>query len=524
MEHPPPPASGTHLEPGATIARRYRLDRRLARGGMAEVWEATDEVLARPVAVKVLLPHLAADEAFVTRFRQEAISAARLSDPHIVSIYDTCSDDGTEAIVMELVRGSTLRQVLDEHGALQARQAADIAAQVATALHHAHQGGLVHRDVKPGNILLSADGRVLVTDFGIAKAAEASHDLTEVGQVVGTAKYLSPEQVEGTPVDARSDVYALGIVLYEMLCGRPPFAGENATATAVARLTTEPLRPRQIRAGVPRDLEEVVLRAMSRDPGLRHPDAAAMGAAITAADLSRADDDGVDATAAVARDQTALAGGAVSGPGPAAAPGFAQSERSWLVPAVLILVVAATLGLVGSLVGQTEIGRDLFDAVGRAGSSVNPGSSRSATALPVVPAAFDPTGDGWENDDDVGLITDGDPTTSWRTERYNDRDVARLKDGVGMILQGEGPRALKRLDVVSPTQGWSAQVYVGDGTATDLAGWGEPVTNQGDIAGDVRFDLGGAEGSAVLIWITDLGDGSVGPRFSTAIADVTLRG
>jgi eukaryotic-like serine/threonine-protein kinase len=483
---------------------------------MAEVWEATDEVLARPVAVKVLLAHLAADEAFVTRFRREAISAARLSDPHIVSIYDTCSGDGVEAIVMELVRGCTLRDLLDEVGALPPRRAVDIAVQVASALEHAHRCGLVHRDVKPGNILLSADGRVLVTDFGIAKAAEATSDLTEVGQVVGTAKYLSPEQVEGAPLDGRSDVYALGVVLYEMLCGRPPFAAATATATALARLTTEPLRPRQVRAGVPRGLEDVVLSAMARRPDDRPPDAASLRAALGRVDLGRGEEDGPDATAVVGSDHTA-----VTTPAPPA-PGFTQTERSWIVPALLILVVAATLGLVGFLVGRTDVGRDLFDAVGRAGSSVTAGDD---AVLPVAPRAFDPPpGDGRENDGDLPLLVDGDPTTSWRTEGYNTPDLGGLKPGVGVVLELGEARDLRRLDVASPTRGWAAEVYVGDGTASDITGWGEPVTAQQAIAGDARFDLDGARGAAVLLWITDLGDGRVGGRYAAAITDVTVRG
>src|SRR3954463_12314876 len=211
--------SSLGTETGRVINGRYRLDRLVASGGMAQVWDATDEVLARRVAVKVLHPHLAADESFVARFRREAVAAARLSHPSIVSIYDTCSDDGCEAIVMELVDGSTLRELLDERKWLEPGQAVTIIAEVADALETAHRGGVVHRDVKPANILLSSDGRVLVADFGIAKAGAA--DLTTTNTTLGTAKYLAPEQVEGNPVDGRADVYALGVVLYETLCGRP---------------------------------------------------------------------------------------------------------------------------------------------------------------------------------------------------------------------------------------------------------------------------------------------------------------
>src|SRR5687768_8447877 len=191
---------------------------------MAQVWEADDAILARRVAVKVLHPAMAADTQFVARFRAEAIAAARLSHPAIVSIYDTWTDDGLEAIVMELVRGSTLRSLLDSKGRLGVTDAVAIAGHVADALSAAHEARLIHRDVKPGNVLLSDDGRVLVTDFGIAKAMESA-DITKESVLLGTAKYLAPEQVEGKRVDVRADIYSLGVVLYEMVCGQPPFTG-----------------------------------------------------------------------------------------------------------------------------------------------------------------------------------------------------------------------------------------------------------------------------------------------------------
>lgn len=523
-EPPSTPAATEVIAPGAMIAARYRLVSRVAQGGMAEVWEAVDEVLTRPVAVKILLPHLAADKAFVTRFRREAIAAARLSDPHIVSIYDTCSEGEVEAIVMELVQGTTLRRFIDEHGPVHPRRAIDIAVQIAGALDHAHSNGLIHRDVKPGNILLSEDGRVLVTDFGIVKAAEATSDLTDTGQVIGTAKYLSPEQVQGLPLDARSDVYALGIVLYEMLCGRPPFAGDNATSTAVARLTSEPLRPRQVRAGLPRGLEDIVLRAMARHPDDRYASAADLRAVLANVDLSRVDPDDddtrlPDATAAAAHQQP----GQWRPPAPPAPPRFAQTERAWLVPAALIVVVAITLAVVGALLGRTEVGRDFFGAVRGAA----PGGA-SGDPLPITGASsFDPQalgGSGREHDDELPFLVDPDPASAWTTERYETRDLGGLKEGVGVVLELEAARELQSLAVTSPTRDWAAEVYVAEQPAPELSGWGPPVATAGGIDGDARFELEGRRGRAVLLWITDLGDGSVGPRFSTAIANVELRG
>ena len=247
---------------------------------MAQVWEATDEVLARRVAVKVLHPHLAADESFVERFRREAVAAARLSHPSIVSIYDTCADDDCQAIVMELVEGATLRELLDERKWLEPGQAVAIIAEVADALETAHQGGVVHRDVKPANILLSPDGRCSSPTSASRRPAATS---PPPNTTLGTAKYLAPEQVEGKPVDARADVYALGVVLYETLCGRPPFVADTEAATALARLHQEPMRPRNVRAGVPKAIEDVVLHAMARDPDQRYPSAAAFRAALLSA-------------------------------------------------------------------------------------------------------------------------------------------------------------------------------------------------------------------------------------------------
>jgi len=206
---------------------------------MAAVWEAEDKVLTRRVAIKVLHPHLAGDDAFRTRFRREAVSAAKLAHPHIVTTYDTGRDAEVAYIVMELVEGTTLARLLKAQGPLPVAKGVDVAVQVADALSCAHAHGVVHRDVKPANILLREDGHVKVADFGIAKAG-AGNDLTRTGVVMGTAKYLSPEQVSGSPADAGSDIYALGIVLYEMLCGAPPFVGDTELSTAVARLTAAP--------------------------------------------------------------------------------------------------------------------------------------------------------------------------------------------------------------------------------------------------------------------------------------------
>ena len=511
----PPTTAG--IEPGRLLAGRYRLRSRLARGGMAEVWEAEDEVLTRPVAVKILLPHLAADEQFVIRFRREAVAAARLSHPHIVAIFDTFSDDGTEAIVMELVPGRTLRRLLDDRGALPVTRAVDIAVAVAEALDHAHRAGLVHRDIKPGNILLAAGGRIAVTDFGIAKAVmdttDERADLTEGGTVMGTAKYLSPEQVRGEPVDARADVYALGCVLYEMLCGRPPFAADTPIATAMARLHERPLLPRQCRPGIPRAVENLALRCLAVDPAGRPSSAGDLAAALRSIELT-ALDEGTD-DAEPGGDATVLT--ALPDATPPSGTRFTHTERSWLVPAVVIVVVAVGLGAAGMLLGRTNVGRQLFEGAREAVTG------RGGGPPPVVVEAipFDPLGSGGEHDSERAYLVDGKPDTTWSTEGYDNRLFGGLKDGVGVILRLEEVGRLGELVVVSATRGWAAQVHVADEPPPDLEAWGTAVAREDGIAGSHTFDLGGARGGAVLLWITDLGDGT--PKVRVEIGELSVR-
>jgi serine/threonine-protein kinase len=466
---------------------------------MAQVWQGTDEVLQRRVAVKLLHPHLAADATFVTRFRQEAVAAARLAHPGIVSIYDTCSDHGVEAIVMELVEGRTVRERIDDPTPVTPWQAAGMVAQVAEALDAAHRTGLVHRDIKPANLLLCGDGRVKVADFGIAKAVEDA-DLTQPGAMVGTAKYLAPEQVRGEPVDARTDIYSLGVVLYELLCGRPPFKADTDAATALARLTSDPLRPRQVRSGIPRGLEDITLRAMAREPGDRYESAADLRAALLAAGAQPAPEPELTGTGSVPGLDATVSTAAPRVPAfPEPAPqSFVRSERSWLIPTTIVVLVALALALAGVLLGKSGAG-NLFGALG--------GDDGGKPVAIASAQAFDPGGDGHENDASAPLAIDGDPATAWRTEGYNDRDITKLKDGVGLIVRLDRSSSIDAVELDSPSNGWKVAIYVADGSPTSLDGWGAPAATPDPLgSGQNTIDLDGAKGDSVLIWILDRGD------------------
>ncbi len=516
----------TATEAGRVLGERYRLIRLIARGGMAAVWEADDTRLSRRVAVKILDPHHAGDEAHRARFRREAIAAAGLAHPGIVATYDTGDDDGVAYIVMELVDGPTLRDVLASRGRLSVGEAASIAVQIADALTFAHEHGLVHRDVKPANVLIQRDGRVKVTDFGIAKAA-ADGDLTRAGSVIGTARYLSPEQIGGEAARATADVYSLGLVLYEMLAGRLPFTGDTEVAAALARLHAEPPRLSTVRDDVAPGLDDAVARALARDVAHRFPSAAALRAAVAPYASGPADSTAALALSSLtgAGSGTGTAGGATGGAEPTAAAlafgsaraayadatvASAPTARAHDLPVAAIPVrhgngavwlVAFVLFAVGVAAGFLGV-RHLQDGTDPPRSPTAPTTAAAAGPVPIASVSdFDPLGDGHEKESRLPALTDGDPSTAWETERYDTPDLGG-KAGVGLQVRLSTERPVLHLDAVGPDAGWAASLYVGDRPWTAAPAGPAAATATG-VAGTTRFTLARpSKARHLLLWIT----------------------
>ena len=258
------------IDPDTIIDGRYRVLSRLGSGGMADVYLAQDQLLGREVAVKVLHHHFAEDQEFVERFKREASSAAALSHPNIVGIFDRGEWNGTYYIAMEYVAGRSLKAIVREGGPLEPAVAIDIVIQILRAARFAHRRGVIHRDLKPHNVILDEEGRARVTDFGIARAGAS--DMTLTGSIMGTAQYLSPEQAQGYAVSAASDIYSVGVILYELLTGVVPFEGETAVAIAFKQVSATPRPPSELNPALPPSLDAVVLRALAKDPIERYAD------------------------------------------------------------------------------------------------------------------------------------------------------------------------------------------------------------------------------------------------------------
>ncbi|MDQ4006075.1 MAG: Stk1 family PASTA domain-containing Ser/Thr kinase [Actinomycetota bacterium] len=340
------------------LAGRYELEAVLGQGGMARVFRGTDRVLNRTVAVKVLSPQFADDDQFVARFRREAQAAAGLNHPNIVSVYDTGSQGEVHFIVMEYVEGRTLRDVIRQEGPLLPERGAEITESVARGLAAAHESGLVHRDVKPGNIMITREGEVKVMDFGIARTSSGD-TLTQTAAILGTASYLSPEQAQGESVDLRSDIYSVGCVLYEMLTGRPPFTGDSPVSIAYKHVRENPALPSRMNPDIPQGLEAVVMKCMAKNPENRYRTADELRE-----DLARVLQGLPTVATPILEDATAVL---TQAPGPDATAVMTggppeepeRGRRVWPIVLVVLLVLAAIGAAAFWLISSLEPEQDL---------------------------------------------------------------------------------------------------------------------------------------------------------------------
>jgi hypothetical protein len=459
------------VQVGDLLAGRYELEDLVGEGGMSTVYRAHDTVLDRLVAIKVLHEHFSHDPEYIERFRREARAIARLTHPNVVTVIDRGEFEGRQFIVFEHVQGETLKDLIRREGPLPVERALRLVHQVGRALAYAHELEIVHRDVKPQNVLLTPDGTAKVTDFGIARWGGPEESLTETGTVLGTSDYIAPEQASGEPVDERSDQYSLGVVLYELLTGEVPYPGDSAMAVAMRHLRDPVPSVRSARPDVPPRVDAIVSRAMAKRPRDRFPTMEAMTAALEAA----------FGETRGARRATAAEATEVLEPAPTPTP-RPRRERPSGRPraAVVAVLIVAGLALVAGLLAA-QMGRDEGDDV----------------RLRAV-ADHDPEGDGAEHPEAVPAAVDGDETTYWTTETYQDF----AKSGVGIVLDARREVELGEVVVVSDEPGFAAKIQAG----ASVEGPFEDVSEEQQVEERTTFELdtGGEAYRYYVVWITRL--------------------
>jgi tRNA A-37 threonylcarbamoyl transferase component Bud32 len=480
---------------GRRLAGRYLLEEEVASGGMGTVWRARDEVLGRAVAVKILHERLARDPAVLEGFRAEAVAAARLSHPAVIRVFDTGIDDGVCFIVMELRRAVTLRRLLAERGPLPPGEAARIVLAILQGLAHAHREGVIHRDLKPDNVLVDADGTVKVTDFGIASAVSAGRDLTTAADLLDRVAYMAPEELEDGELDGRADIYAAGVILYELLTGQLPVAGDPQPAPTGQPVHLDVAPPSVVRQGIPESVAGVAMRALAHEPEARYQSAEDMAAALTLA---------VPPPAVMVHPATVPREEEEMPPSPER-----SFFRTWMA-APLILLTAAGLAAGGYLV---------FEQVQNADEGLPAGGQ----PVEIVAAAdHDPLGDGQENPSTVISALDGSADTSWSTEGYSNAALGGLKEGVGLVLDLGAPRDIAGIDLQTPLPGWRFELFGGD----DPEALEDALSSRDGATSfvaetETALELEAARHRYVLLWVTELAAAPDG-RFRAQIAEVDL--
>jgi hypothetical protein len=455
------------------IADRYELKEIVGTGGMSSVYCAFDTLLERHVALKILHEQFGADEEHVERFRREARAVAQLSHPNIVTVIDRGEEDGRQFIVFELIEGENLKELVARGGPLPVRRVLELGLEVGRALAFAHAQGLVHRDVKPQNVLLNGDGLAKVTDFGIVRSLDAVGQ-TETGTVLGTSHYIAPEQARGERVDAHTDVYSFGVVLYELLAGDVPYPGDSFLTVAMKHVNEPVPNVLERRPDAPLRLASLIECCMAKVPGERP---ASMDEVVSELESVLADldtKDGGEATMIIR-------------PKAAPKPTRAPRQRGTRSPFPVWPVLVAVLLLAAVVGGILLAGRDGDDPVAATGGTVE---------LQGV-ASFDPQGDGEEHSERVQDATDGDPATYWTTERYD----SFSKPGVGLVLDAGEARELSQVAVTTDTPGFTAEIRAGE---SPEGPFDTVVGPSRTVADSTTWDLDGAKSRYYAIWITQL--------------------
>jgi eukaryotic-like serine/threonine-protein kinase len=500
------PASTSSQMIGTVLSGRYKLAAKLGSGGMSTVYLARDATLDRDVAVKVMHREMSEQPDQLERFRQEARAVAKLSHPNVVAVIDAGEDGGYPYIVFEYVEGETLKQRVARVGALDPQEALAYAIEIARGLTVAHARKMVHRDIKPQNVLIDAEGRAKLTDFGISRQLEQD-GMTATGRVLGTTDYVAPEQAMGRGADQRSDVYSLGVVLYEMLIGQVPFHADSQVGVAMKHVNEELPDVQQRRPEISAATALVVERATAKDPSNRYQDVGEMIDDLSTAlevEAARAGSTTGEATSVL--DAVPPAKRKLSGPG----------RRSWAAIALLAVVAAGALLAVQFI---SSGGGGGGGALKGEGSTVGLSSA----------ADYDPQGDGEEDPDIVELVVDGNLATAWSSEHYDSETFAGTKSGpnpgVGLYVTTKSPATPAEMVVRTPSPGWDAEIYAtASGPPEELSEWGEPVGEVTEAEEAEEIDLQvSTPAKYFLLWFTKAAPArDQEGRYQIEISDVKL--